>query len=141
MPKVPDGKVTIKQKKFVKAYIANDGNGTKAALEAYNTVDEKTASVIASENLEKPNIKLAIEQALIKHDITIEKATKPIADGLVATRKIGFGDNAEYEIDHSTRLKASGMALKLMGAEKQSEIPQNANFIQVNNNYNDRYKD
>lgn len=118
MPKVPEGKLTIKQKKFVKAYVANDGNGTKAALQAYNTVDEKTASVIASENLEKPSVKEAIDAALEKHGITIEKATQPIADGLIATRKIGFGDNAEYEVDHSTRLKASGMALKLLGAEK-----------------------
>ena len=29
-------KLTTKQAKFVKEYVANDGNGTKAALKAYN---------------------------------------------------------------------------------------------------------
>ena len=143
MPKVPEGKLTIKQKKFVKAYVANDGNGTKAALESYNTVDEKTASVIASENLEKPSVKEAIDAALDKHGITMDAAIAPIADGLTAFRTVPGGDGeGSWDVaDHSIRLKASGMALKLLGAEKQSEIPQGANFIQVNNNYVDRYKD
>ena len=111
-------KLTIKQAKFVKEYIKNDGNGTKAALKAYNTTDENSAHAIASENLQKPTIQDAIEKAMVKHEITPEAAIKPIADGLQATRSIVIGDEQYELVDHSTRLKASGMALKLMGADK-----------------------
>lgn len=113
-------KLTVKQKKFVKAYVENDGNGTKAALETYDTTDEKTASVIAAENLAKPSIRDEVDKAMVKHNITIDAAVKPIADGLHATREFydKEGNYIESTPDHSTRLKASGMALKLLGAEQ-----------------------
>lgn len=53
-------KPTLKQKKFAEEYVANGGNGTQAALSVYDTVDAKTASVIAAENLVKPCIAGAI---------------------------------------------------------------------------------
>jgi phage terminase small subunit len=53
---MPKGvKLTKKQKIFAKEYLQT-GNGTKSALKAYNTNNNKTASVIATENLEKPSI-------------------------------------------------------------------------------------
>lgn len=132
-------KLTIKQKKFVKAYIANDGNGTQAALQTYNTVDEKTAGVIAVENLAKPSIKEAIESALVKHEITMDAAIKPIADGLRATKE--FGENRIEIVDHSTRLKASGMALKLLGAEKQEQSSGTNIFVNGDANFDSgKYK-
>ena len=57
-------KLTIKERKFVKNYIKNDGNGVKSALESYDTTDYKTASNIASTNLDKPRIQKAIQEAL-----------------------------------------------------------------------------
>lgn len=110
-------KLTIKQKKFVKAYVANDGNGTKAALETYDTVDDKTAGVIAVENLGKPSIRQAIDMALEKAEITMDKVIQPIADGLVATKSIPVGEDVVEITDHGIRLKASAMAQKLMGME------------------------
>lgn len=137
-------KLTIKQKKFVKAYIANDGNGRDAAKAAYDVKTDGVAASIASENLNKPNIREAIEQALAKHEITIDAAVKPIADGLHATRTIVAGDHEQgLEVaDHSIRLKASGMALKLMGAEKQ-EGGNTFNFnFKGNANFNvEKYKE
>lgn len=116
---------TTKQKKFVKEYVKNDGNGTKAAMAVYDTTDYATAAAISSENLNKPQVKDAIEAALIKHEITMDAAIKPIADALKADKVSisGQGDQAFAEVtpDHSVRLKASGMALKLMGAEKQED--------------------
>lgn len=125
-------KLTVKQTKFVKAYVANDGNGTKAALETYDTTEPTVANAIAVENLLKPSIKEAIENALIKHEITMDSAVKPIADGLKAIKY--YEDNedgtATVQPDHSTRLKASSMALKLMGAEQKAEASGNTfNFI------------
>ena len=54
-------KLTIKQKAFADYYIQT-GNGTEAAkLAGYS---EKTAKVIAAENLTKPNIRSYIEERL-----------------------------------------------------------------------------
>lgn len=63
--------MTTKQKIFVKEYIDNGGNGTKAAIKAYNPKTNQTARAIASENLTKPNIQsaLAIHNQLIEETI------------------------------------------------------------------------
>lgn len=47
-------KLTLKQERFVDNYIANGGNGTQAAIEA--GYSENCATVIATENLRKPNV-------------------------------------------------------------------------------------
>jgi|CXWK01.1.fsa_nt_gi phage terminase small subunit len=47
--------LTKKQEIFVKEYL-DTGNGTQAALEAYDTDNPRVAAAIASENLTKPNI-------------------------------------------------------------------------------------
>lgn len=111
--------LTIKQKKFVKEYVKRDGNGTKAALAVYNTTSEDVARSISSENLAKPSIREEIDKALMRHEITMDAAVKPIADGLQAERVTMTENGVDTSPDHSIRLKASGMALKLMGAEKQ----------------------
>lgn len=56
--------LTIKQKKFCIGYTENGGNGAKAVIEAgYNVKGDKNlASVIASENLRKPNIQKYIKE-------------------------------------------------------------------------------
>ena len=55
--------LTKKQKGFVKDYVET-GNGTQAVLNNYDTKDEHTAAVIASENLTKPAIVKSIQEAL-----------------------------------------------------------------------------
>ena len=58
------GRLTIKQKRFVEAYIKNGGNGTRAVIEAgYRVSSESSAQVIASQYLKKPIIALALEKA------------------------------------------------------------------------------
>jgi phage terminase small subunit len=64
--------LTIKQKKFINEYVRNDGNGTQAALVAYDTEDEKTASVISAENLAKPSIRERIDEALVSLNLSPE---------------------------------------------------------------------
>ena len=66
---VADG-LTIKQKIFVNKYIETKGNGTRAALEAYNTDSQDVAKNIASENLTKPNVREAIQKALTSLELT-----------------------------------------------------------------------
>lgn len=138
---VKKGKLTIKQTKFVKEYVKTDGNGTEAALSSYDTKDYATAAAISSENLNKPLVKEAIELALLKHEITIESAIQPIADGLKAVKSFPVAEGVTVDtVDHSTRLKASGMALKLLGAEKQEgAVPQSVHFHNHQADQRDKY--
>ena len=58
------GRLTIKQKRFVEAYIKNGGNGTRAVIEAgYRVASESSAQVIPSQYLKKPIIAMALEKA------------------------------------------------------------------------------
>lgn len=52
--------ITPKQKKFAKAYLET-GKKAESALIAYDTDDIKVAAVIASENLNKPNVREYLE--------------------------------------------------------------------------------
>lgn len=56
-------KLTLKQQRFVQEYLKS-GNGTKAALNSYDTNDSGVAHSIASDNLRKPTIRKTIEQYL-----------------------------------------------------------------------------
>ena len=60
--------LTSKQDAFVKEYILNGGNATKAAIKA--GYSEKTAQKMGSENLSKPLIKDYLE----KHRKSLEKS-------------------------------------------------------------------
>ena len=55
--------LTYKQREFVSRYFKNKGNGTKTALEVYNTTDINTGATIATENIRKPEIISAMEEA------------------------------------------------------------------------------
>lgn len=110
-------RLTLKQREFVANYIKLK-NGTKAALKAYDTEDYKTATTIGVENLSKPNIQQAIETAMVKLNLTPERAVKPI-------------DEALNHEDLEMRLKGSDRALKLMGVGKDGGTKVNINFNNV----------
>jgi len=46
--------LTVKQRRLVKHYLET-GNGTEAAMVAYDVADRNTARSIGTENLRKPN--------------------------------------------------------------------------------------
>ena len=55
--------LTLKQKRFVEAYLGKaNGNATEAAHLAGYEGNRKTLTVIATQNLKKPNIRLAIDE-------------------------------------------------------------------------------
>lgn len=70
MPKFRNG-ISPKQKKFADAYLSS-GNGTQAALQAYNTNQDSVAAQIASENLIKPEVTNYIQSVLSKKDLKVE---------------------------------------------------------------------
>ena len=121
-------KLTRKQADFVKNYISDDKktrfNGTQSALKSYNTTDDHTAEVIASENLSKPVVSRAI-------DVAMEKA--------------GLTDDVVGEIHHrnlkqSTNLNVSQQAVrdyhKVKGYTSESDVKKHikVGFFIINNN-------
>lgn len=143
IPKDKKG-LTIKQKKFVKAYVANDGNGTKAALETYDTKDYHTAHSIAVENLQKPAIRDAVEQSLIKHEITVDDAIAPIAKALKAKVSVTIDGQrvvTDYD-DLEMQLKGSDRYMKLVGAHDKQEGGGNTIIFSNNSTFNSKgYKE
>ena len=98
-------KLTPKQAKFVKEYVKNDGNGTKAALKAYNAKNEHTATQIAYENLTKPDIQRALLKAAERMGVTEEKIMQPVVDAL---------DDESLDM----RLKGHDRIVKLIGGKE-----------------------
>lgn len=138
-------KLTPKQAKFVEG-IAKGKNQTQAALEAYDVSNYETAAVIATENINKPNVKAALEPILAKHNISLETAIAPIGKALQATKVVITGNDkdghfAEVVEDLEMQLKGSDRALKLMGIGQKDDTPQGNTFIQINNNKGSKYAD
>jgi len=94
-------KPTFKQKTFAQEYVTNKGNGTQAALKAYNPNNKVTASAIAVENLEKPLVRQEINRVLREQGVTVKRAAAAVADGLACE-------------EINSRLRAADMTLKLL---------------------------
>ncbi len=93
--------------------IASGANGVQAALANYDTEDYSTAGMIASENLKKPKIIQALEEALPD-----ELLNEVHREGLLA---VGIADVPDY----SVRAKYLDMAYKRKGlyaAEKHVNL-------------------
>ena len=104
-------KLTPKQAKFIKEYVDNGGNGTKAAAKAYNVKNDRTATVIASENLTKPDIQRALLEAAERMGITEEQIIEPVALALKAEDKDG-------KPDLEMRLKGHDRIVKLINGKE-----------------------
>lgn len=119
MPK--SDKLTMKQAKFVKEYIANGGNGTQAALKAYDTDKYETANAIAVENLQKPLVMEALMRSAKKLGITEDMIMLPVQKALVATDKEG-NDDLDMQLKGHDRIvklingKENGVSLNIESA-------------------------
>lgn len=76
-------KATFKQKKFALEYVKNNGNGSKAALAAYDT-NSNNAHVIASQNLDKPVVQKEIKKILDKAGLTLETVSEGLREVFLA---------------------------------------------------------
>ncbi len=119
-------KMTTKEEQLVANYIANGGNGTDAAMAAYNTQSRENAAAIASRVLKKPSVAEALRAELDKQDITLEKIIKPVARGLTAVDEKGHDDL-------KTQLAAHDRAVKILGmTEKENGTSFNFNINKAN---------
>ena len=136
-------KTTIKQKVFIKDYTNNGGNGTQAALKAYDTTDPNVAKVIASENLTKPNVKEAIDREMEKQGLTLEKIIAPVTKALDSTIKVKTQDGEIIDTgqaDLEMQLKGHDRAVKLMSfGAKRDDGNTNVNIVNVVNGDRDKY--
>ena len=102
-------KLTAKQQAFVNEYCI-DKNATQAAIRA--GYSEKTAGAIAGENLQKPEIKDAIEtklqEAASECDVTVEKIVGAYA-------RIAFADINLSELKPADKLKALDSLSRYLG--------------------------
>lgn len=115
---MPRAKLTKKERGFVKDYALTE-NGTQSALKHYDTKDYKTASVIASENLDKPKIIEAIEVAKksLADRIPDDLLEKAHIEGLSATAVRFTPEGEQLDVpDYSVRHKYVDSGYKLKGA-------------------------
>lgn len=134
----------MKQAKFVKG-IAEGKSPTVSALDAYETESYGTAAVIASENINKPNIKSAIDAVMEKQGITMERIIEPVNKALSATKVVihGNGEEAFAEVveDIELQLKGHDRAMKLMTIGMPKDQPGNIsiNFNQHIQSQREKY--
>lgn len=118
-------KLTLKQRRFIDAYIET-GNATEAARRA--GYSEKTAGVIGTENLIKPNIRQAIQERLDKMEAAKTATPEEVMQHLTAAMRGEIqeecivvegtedgGSNARImrkQIGARDRLKAAELLLK-----------------------------
>lgn len=113
-------RLTKKEKGFVKDYLKT-GNGTRSALNNYDTTSENTAAVIASENIRKPHIKILVEDAF-PDEMLFEIHKQGLKSTKVISANITYGEADEktndfIEVpDHQTIHKYLDTAYKLKGS-------------------------
>lgn len=117
---------TVKEKKFVKAYVENGGNGTQAALQAYNA-NPASARKIASEVLTKLDMSAWLDKA----GLTDEVMAGAIAYKSLAAKKQNTF-TGEIEDDHRIQLDALKFAAQLKGQIKAGDTLIQNN-TQINN--------
>jgi phage terminase small subunit len=116
--------LTIKQKRFAVEYVKGDcGNATEAAIKA--GYKEKTARIIASENLTKPNIKAEISRlraAVEKKDLLSIYERKKIFAEIAQGKRPARAVKTETKEDGSTLKIYMEPGVGLDGLNKMEHI-------------------
>ena len=108
--------LTRKQREFIQGYLETD-NGTKAAMVVYDVKSERVAASIASENLTKPNIRTAIDEALRRKNIGPDRWATVLDRALEAETELVIGPGqTKTKPDYGIRLKAVDLSAKLADA-------------------------
>lgn len=128
-------KVSPKEAKLVQGVIAGKTKRQAAIDAGYTNSTPEAISSSASQTLKKLNVQDYYAELMAKHEITVERALKPISKALDAKKTVvtGDGDNASYnEVDDlDMQLKGSDRALKLLGVSAPENPITNYNFINV----------
>jgi hypothetical protein len=130
-----------KTKKLIEGIVAGKSH-RRAALDAGFGVTPESASTLAARELSKVDVQEALQMALQEFGVTPRAVIQVVSDGMSAERTVilGNGDDAfaDQVPDHSIRLKAAGLASKLMGIGQQA-TGSGPQFTVVINSTRDRY--
>lgn len=121
--------LTLKQKRFVQKYIELDGNGTQAAIAAGYASGENSAHSIATENLRKPAIIETLAQASARAGLTLHRCAETVAAALDADKPLVVDGAVEKTPDWQSRLRASELGAKFLGALKEGDTTNTMNLI------------
>ena len=111
---------TVKEKKFIKEYTTNGGNGTRAALKVYDTTSEGSAAQIAYEKLRKLDMNFYFYEAGLTNEVMAQAVTRK---ALTAKKQNNF--TGEIDDDHTAQLNALKLAAQLMGLIKAGDTINN----------------
>lgn len=112
--------LTPKQDKFLKRYLET-GNGTRSALEVYDTTDYNTAHAIASENLRKPTIMDKFREAQdIARSTIVALATGAENEGVRLKASQDIMDRTEGRATQRTEVSATIGITTVTDEEKQA---------------------
>ena len=101
-------KLSLKQRGFIDDLIKTK-NGTQSALNNYNTTNENTAGVIASENIRKPIIRNELERRLRKNGLKLDDIILTHRRNLLQSKQLSVSQTAVQD------------GYKLYGIYKQGE--------------------
>jgi hypothetical protein len=104
-------KRTLREKKFIEAYIENCGNATEAYLSVSPDVKRDSAKELGKRMLAK--LGLSIVEVLDKMGLSDPVISQKLIDGLNATRETGTGKDRKEKADHQAIVKYLDMILKL----------------------------
>ena len=114
-------KRTLKERKFINAYIANNGNAAKAYMATHLKYEGDNANVMGCQYLKKLNI--STTELLDEMGMTDEALNEILQSGLAAKKTVKGRE--ELFTDYPTIHKYLDTAFKLKGtypAEKHEEI-------------------
>lgn len=104
-------KRTLRERKFIDAYIENNGNATESYLAISPDVTRDSAKELGKRMLQK--VGLSIVEVLDKMGLSDPIISQKLIDGLEATREAGIGKDKKKIADHRAIVKYLDMILKL----------------------------
>lgn len=125
MPLLSNQKLSLKQRKWIEAYLET-GNATEAAMRVYNCKNRDVARNIGGQNVAK----LSFDELMDGLGLSDHKILKKIDEGLNATKPLVIGSKVAKVEDYSTRHRYVETSLKLKGRLK----PEDDGSANVTNN-------
>ncbi len=119
--------LTLKQRRFVNAYIRN-GNGRLAAKEAGYGGDDHTLEQIASENLRKPEVTTALAEAF--------KPEENLAERVVSEIKLLAFTTTDEPMSQANKIRSLELLAKVLQMFKDSDVN-----VNINNPYKPKHHD
>ena len=115
--------VDVKKQRYIEARLAGKTQEEAGLYAGSKTIEgaRKYASRMSKDVQVQNSLNNVLDVQLLKHNITLDRMLKNISDALDATKQNNF--TGEITADHSTRLKATTMALDLLPKTPPQEKP------------------